>query len=252
MGQSLSQSDFVFEFVPLLRAWLADCGAQAYVAGDVYVAWVPEHPLVRVSPDAAVFDAVPDPQPASFQLWLPGHKAPRFALEYVSDDWKKDYDEAPQKYAQLGCRELVIFDAEPGDRAGRHALQVFRRTGDGAFVRQHAGPGPVWSVELGAWLVVRGGHLRLSRDQAGHELVPTVAERAELERSEKLRERADKEHERAEKERERAEKERERAEKERERAEKEHALAYAEQERAEKESALAELARLRALMGGAA
>jgi len=58
----------------------------------------------------------PPPWPKMWQTWLPGHKPPHGAVEIVSEDWRKDYEDAPLKYAQLGTRELVIFD--PGATVG--------------------------------------------------------------------------------------------------------------------------------------
>jgi hypothetical protein len=110
-------------------------------------------------------------------------------------------------------------------------LQLWARDGRGELVRVYAGPGPVRSPYLGAWLVVTEGgkRLRLSDDRAGRRLWPT-GEEAAL---------AAKEAERAAKEAERAAKERALAAQETERAAK-------ETERAAKEAALDELARLRA------
>ena len=86
-----------------------------------------------------------------WQTWLPGHRPPRWAVEIVSDDWKKDYEDNPLKYAQLGARELVIFDPDAAltsDRRGvRVPLQVYRRDADGAFVRVYRGEGPARSEE---------------------------------------------------------------------------------------------------------
>jgi hypothetical protein len=124
-------------------------------------------------------------------------------------------------------------------------VQVWARDGRGELVRVYAGPGPVRSPYLGAWLVVTEGgkRLRLSDDRAGTRLWPTgeEAERAakEAERAAKEAERAAKEAERAAKERALAAEEAERAAKEAERAAKERALAA-------EEAALDEVARLRA------
>jgi Uma2 family endonuclease len=182
------------------RAWTS-----VYVGADQFFAWLADEPLVRVSPDVYLLDEPPPPPlPASWQTWKPGHPPPRFAVEIVSGDdehperWRKDYEDAPGKYAQLGSRELVIFDPEAAAgrarEATRVALQLYRRQADGAFVRVHAGPGPAQSVEVEAWLVVvREGpvaRLRLARDAAGSALFPTAAERAEQERARAERERA--------------------------------------------------------------
>ncbi|MBI4816767.1 MAG: Uma2 family endonuclease [Deltaproteobacteria bacterium] len=111
----------------------------------------------------------------------------RFAVEVVSEKWTEDYDDAPDKYAQLGTRELVIFDAETSPKANprRERLQVFRRDEVGALARVYAGPGPAWSEELQIWLVadqVDGSWgVALARDAEGVELVLTESELAESE-----------------------------------------------------------------------
>lgn len=99
-------------------------------------------------------------------------------------EWKKDYEQSPAKYAQLGTRELVVFDPEAA--AGRAtdlervALQLYRRAGDGAFVREHAHAGPVYSEQLGAWLIAHiedgAARLRVARDETGADLVLSEAE----------------------------------------------------------------------------
>ena len=102
-------------------------------------------------------------------------------LEIVSERSRaKDYGTSPLKYAALGTEELVIFDATPrGEEA--FALQIFRRTARGQFLRVYAGPGPVESTVLRAWLVVTegGARVRLARDAEGRELVPTRKEQAQ-------------------------------------------------------------------------
>jgi len=177
-----------------------------YIAGDQFFAWIPEEPNVRISPDVYLLDGVPKPPfPQMWETWR-GYPPPRFAVEVVFSKqgrpprWRKDYEDGPPKYAHLGTSELVIFDPDPAaGRAmkGRVALQVYRREADGAFVRAHHGADPAWSQELSAWLVVvREGPvvwLRVARDEAGHDLVPTTREAKEAERAAKEAERAAKE-----------------------------------------------------------
>jgi Uma2 family endonuclease len=159
------------------------------VGSDQFFAWRDDQPLVRVSPDVYVLDnPPPPPRPKSWQTWLPGHPPPRFALEIVSDDWQKDYADNPPKYAQLGCRELAIFDpdavtgAPGGDRV---PLQIYDRAPDGAFALVYAGPGPAPSRELGVFLVARRegpvARVRFAYDAEGSRLVPTEAEAREAE-----------------------------------------------------------------------
>ena len=191
MGESAEQGEIIRMMLSVLQEWARERDwTRLYIGGDQFFAWVPSHPLVRVSPDIYLIDLSDDPPPLpdSWQTWLPGHRPPRFAVEVVSRDRKKDYEDAPLKYAQLGTRELVVFD--PGVVPGiapsqRMPLQLYRRNAVGAFLRVYAGPGPVYSVELDAHLVVRreGGsaRLRLARDEAGQSLVPTQTERANAE-----------------------------------------------------------------------
>ncbi|MBI4618152.1 MAG: Uma2 family endonuclease, partial [Planctomycetes bacterium] len=156
--------------------------------GDAFFAWNPDEPLVRVSPDVYLLrEPVPRPLPHSWQTWLSGHCPPEVAFEIVSDDWKKDYELGPAKYALLGVGELLIFD--PGVVQGtatgeeRFALQLYRRTEDGLFVLRYAGDGPVHSRVLECHVVALqtpgGPRLRLAADPEGRELQPSVAEARE-------------------------------------------------------------------------
>ncbi|MGB0680567.1 MAG: hypothetical protein ACPGUV_12975, partial [Polyangiales bacterium] len=100
--------------------------------------------------------------------------------------WHKDYQLAPQKYAELGCPELVIFDPDAMRRPvnpARVPLQVWRREDEGErgrFKQVQAGSEPHYAERLGAWLVpVRQGvrnRLRLAYDAQGKLWVPTSEE----------------------------------------------------------------------------
>ncbi|MEZ4301482.1 MAG: Uma2 family endonuclease [Polyangiaceae bacterium] len=191
-GQTVEQSSILWELLSALRQWVAERGwKDVLCSGDNFFAWVESEPLVRVSPDAYLLDEPPPaPRPKFWQTWLPGHKPPRWAVEVVSEDWKKDYDDNPPKYAQLGARELVIFDPEAlaADESSRRVpLQVYRRGDDGAFVRAYRGKGPAFCEEIDAHLVIvnEGGapRLRIARDAAGTDLVPTAEQRAQREAS---------------------------------------------------------------------
>lgn len=186
MGESVEQGEIIRVLLSCLGELIAErAWTTLFCGGDHFFAWVRGEPLVRVSPDVYLIeDPPPPPRPKMWQTWLPGHRPPRWAVEIVSDDWKKDYEENPPKYAQLGVRELVIFDPEaalnPDRRGQRVLLQVYRRDADGAFVRVYRGDGPARSEEIDAFLVVRreGGavRLRIARDAAGSDLVPTAEE----------------------------------------------------------------------------
>ena len=183
MGESWQHARISRIFEDLLRRWVAERGEKrSRVGGNVFFQWVESQPLVQISPDAFVVDSAPKPLPTSVQTWLPGHLPPRFALEVVSEDWHKDYNDNPPKYAMLGCQELAIYDPEYRSHRRskeRVALQVYRRAADGVFARAYAGDGPAYCAQLGAWLVVASdneGLLRIARDQAGVDLVATAEE----------------------------------------------------------------------------
>jgi Uma2 family endonuclease len=181
MGQGAAHGRAVMLAVGLITSLRAEQKREAYVGWDVFVEWDPNDPRARVSPDAFLLDGQPPGiAPSIWCTWDPGCDPPRFALEIVSKKSRaKDYDQNPLKYAALGTEELAIFDPEPrGPDA--FALQVYRRTSRGQFLRAYAGPGPVESKVLGAWLVAAdgGAHLRLARDAAGTDLVLTAEERA--------------------------------------------------------------------------
>ena len=255
VGQSFEQDKVVQTVCSSLRVRLAELGrAETWVGVDVFFAWVAEAPLVRVSPDVFTLPGpAPDPLPRMAQTWLPGQLPPVFALEVVSDDWKKDYEDAPAKYALLGVEELVIFDADAarGDaRLPRVPLQVFRRDRDGAFVRVYRGPGPARAETIDAWLVARPTKdptrmLRLARDAGGQDEIPTEGEgmEAQARRADDEKQRADDEKQRADDEKQRADDEKQRAEEANRRADDEKRLAGEANRRAE--ALEAELARLR-------
>ena len=184
------------EAVELLRlillAFVARTGRDALVAANLACRWDEHNPKVGVDPDIALIEPAPPEgaQASSLLTWLPGHVPPRFAIEVVSaSNPTKDYEEAPAKYALLGTRELVVFDPwkqGPRSQGGPHVLQVWRRVStesepggaaDGEMVRVHAGDGPAYSEELGAWLVVEGNErLRISDDAEASSLWPTPEE----------------------------------------------------------------------------
>lgn len=208
VGQSPEQDHVVATVGSALEERWRELGRTEWIGRDAFFAWVKDHPLVRVSPDVYTLAVrPPQPLPRSFQTWLPGHTPPVFALEVVSDEWKKDYDDGPQKYALLGAKELVIFDADAArgrTRGKRVALQVFRREEDGSFVQVYRGAGPVFAETIETWLVVRATDdpawmLRLARDPLGTDPVPTSSERAvsESRRADDEKRRADDEKRRA-------------------------------------------------------
>jgi Uma2 family endonuclease len=257
MGESVEQSEIIRVLLSSLGELASAHGwTNVLWSGDNFFAWIPGQPLVRVSPDAYLLDdPPPPPRPKMWQTWLPGHKAPRWAVEIVSEDWRKDYEDAPLKYAQLGTRELVIFDPEAalgGERRGpRVPLQLYRRDEDSAFVRVHSDAGPAFSEELGAYLVVRregaAARLRIARDPAGADLVPTAEE---AKRAAEEAKRAAEEAKRAAEEAKRAAEDRARSEADARRAAEDRARSEADARRAAEDRVRALEAELSRLRGG--
>jgi hypothetical protein len=251
MGQNPEQTDCIDVFESSAKMLARERSWTGIRIGiDEFFAWIAEEPLVRISPDVFVLDDPPaKPYPPLWETWKPGINPPRFALEVVSSDWKKDYQDIPPKYAQLGSSELVIFDpkAARGETADprRVALQVFRREADGAFVRVRSGGRIARSDELDAWVVVTlegsGAFLRIARDPEGLDLLPTHEEaldEAERQKAEEQQARHQAEWRQAEEQRARREAERQKAEAERQKAEAEQRQAEAEQKLTEERNRL--------------
>jgi hypothetical protein len=184
--------DAIIELLMLvLKHWARTEGRRALVTSNLGCRWDPGDARVGVDPDVVLIEPAPPEgeQLTTLRIWEPGHVAPRIAVEVVSANTAgKDYLEAPARCARLGVRELWIFDPRldgPPDTGGPFTLQIWRALEGSEMTRIHAGPGPAFSDELGAWLVVAadGSRLRLAADAAGSNLWPTAAE-AEARRAE--------------------------------------------------------------------
>ena len=144
--------------------------------------------------------------PSCWRLWEL-ERAPLFALEIVSSDVDKDYDEVPLAYAKTGVRELVIFDPEAPKMAAvsgakservRVRWQIWRRGAKGQWKREvESNEDRVYSEPLCCWLRLVGKGdarlLRLGLGPNGDELFLSSDERETIERTEKERERSEKE-----------------------------------------------------------
>ena len=200
MGEDFLQRIIAEELRPLIARWLRARRVRAFTGADQFIYWVPGDPTQRVAPDVYVLPKVdPDAVPSSWQLWEVG-SAPSFALEIVSRDVQKDYDDAPALYSAMGAKELVIFDPGATSRSRtRVRWQVYRRLARRGFVRvAQTMDDRVEVASLGAWLVAVGSgravRLRVGMGVGGEDLFRTEA----------VEERAAREEERAAKEQERA------------------------------------------------
>ncbi|HEU4534298.1 MAG TPA: Uma2 family endonuclease [Polyangiaceae bacterium] len=183
MGEGSLQR-FISELVRLqLEAYLNGLGRLAFVGANQFVYWRQFDPSRKLAPDVFVLPGVrPGIKVDSWKVWESGI-APSFALEIVSQDWEKDYRDAPAPYDELGVRELIIFDPEWASRPNeRLRWQVYRRLARRGFVRVETGNGDrARSKALGCWLRAVGDdldalRLRLATDPRGDELIPTADE----------------------------------------------------------------------------
>jgi hypothetical protein len=199
VGENMRQRRIAESLRPLLEWWLNSCRkVVAFVGADQFIYWRQYNPRVCVSPDIYVVPGVdPKTEVGAWKVWVDG-VVPSLAIEVASDEWKKDYYQAPNRYDELGVGELVIFD--PGFDTHPEGLrwQVYRRVGKRGLVRVEAtNRDRVRSKALGCWLRAVGEaadlRLRIAEGKEGEKLVPTAEEREEAERAAKEAERAAKE-----------------------------------------------------------
>lgn len=174
---------------PLLARLLASKGLDAHAGSDQFIYWEKGNPAACVAPDAYVLPGVPQSRViASWKTWEERNIVPSLAIEIVTGDVQKDYEEAPARYDALGVRELVIYDTrlDPAPRRIRRwRFQIYRRTA-GRFVRILAtDEDRVRLRSLDAWLRVVGEgmerRLRLATGSRGTDIVPTSDEEAHAE-----------------------------------------------------------------------
>src|SRR5262249_25436248 len=140
-------------------------------------------PTFRVSPDLYVLPGVaPDKRIPSWKTWEKGI-VPSFALEIVSEDWEKDYAEAPERYAAARVPQLVVFDPAPGRSPERIAWQLCRRVRGRRLARVEVSSGDrIRSRSLGCFVRAVGAgdtvRLRLGTGPRGDDLFPTAEEAA--------------------------------------------------------------------------
>lgn len=189
MGEDFLQRLIAEELRPLIARWFRSRRVRAFTGADQFLYWVEGDPTKRAAPDVYVLPKVdPGAVPASWQLWEVG--PPSFALEIVSRDVGKDYEDAPAEYAAMGAKELVIFDPGATSRSRtRVRWQVYRRLARRGFVRvAQTTSDRVEVASLGCWLRAIGDgrdvRLRLGTGVDGGTLFLTEAEEEARRRAE--------------------------------------------------------------------
>jgi Uma2 family endonuclease len=216
--------------IETLDVWFAD-DLRVYVAGNMFIYYIPGDRLRHVAPDVFVVKGVekaPAVERRRYLTWEEG-KGPDVAIEITSESTREeDFDDKFALYQKvLKVKEYFLFD--PYGEYLRPRLQGYRLQ-KGRYVHIKPVKGRLPSQVLGLHLEARNGQLRLYDPATGTRL-PTPLERAAAAEAREAR---------AETERARAETERARAETERARAEQDR-----QQEAAARQRAEAEIARLR-------
>jgi hypothetical protein len=159
-------------------------GEQHSVGKDNFVYWDASKPRRKCAPDAFVKLGVPHALFDSWKTWE--HGAPELAVEILSPSdspEKLTWDQKMERYLALGVRELIAFHVESPEGS---RLRAWDRLENDLVERLVEG-------ETTPCLTLRGLHwvlaesrapsgeelsvaLRLARDPAGRELVPTVSE----------------------------------------------------------------------------
>jgi Uma2 family endonuclease len=161
---------------------------RAIIGSDQFVYWDPTDPGESLSPDVFLRLGDPDMLFPSWKVWERG--APHLAIEIVSDSDVSAGEWVPKlhKYHRLGANEVVRFDPERGE------LRIWDNV-EGDLVERVLSPAkPAECSPLGLfWVVTRdrenGPMLRLARDAAGSDLLPTPEEAARSEAEVASRER---------------------------------------------------------------
>ncbi len=182
MGED-SLHRFILEMLrPLVERWLSLAGKPTFVGADQFIYYKQHNPRKVVAPDVYVLPGVePGSRIKTWKTWKTG-VAPSFALEVTtSEDAGKDYHEVPDRYAELGVDELVIFDTDVDRGDDRVRFQRYRKLKKRGFVRVESTNGDRIRVKtLGCFLRVVGEgdrtRLRLGTGPTGDELFPTEAE----------------------------------------------------------------------------
>jgi Uma2 family endonuclease len=149
---------------------------RAAIGCDQFVYWDPTDARACLAPDAFVRFGEADDLFRIWKVWERG--APQVAVEIASDsdEGPSDWADKLSKYRRLGVAELVRFDPAEEQRG----LRVWDWVGADLVERVLAGPSAQSRYLEGFWAIVEypdtGLALRLSHDEGGRRLFPTLAE----------------------------------------------------------------------------
>jgi len=154
-----------------------ELGDRAIVGSDQFVYFDAANPKRCLAPDVLVWVGAPDQLFDTWKVWERG--APHVAVEIVSpsDTPPGPWGEKLERYRQCGVPELVRFDPE----SRTAPLRLWDRIEGDLVERDLSAPDALHCDALGLWWCVQanaqlGPMLRLARDAAGRELLPTLEE----------------------------------------------------------------------------
>ncbi len=184
LGQSIRHLHLCALLHEILRAAV---GPASSVGCDQFVYFDAGNPRRCLAPDAFVKLGVPQEMFETWRVWEKG--APELAIEVLSPSDTREpltFPEKLERYLSAGVRELVVFDA---DAAAGARIRAWDRVDDELVERVVEGERTP-CLTLGGALVLAPANdqpvaLRLARDSAGRELIPTAVEECASERAAK-------------------------------------------------------------------
>lgn len=176
-GKPMAESDLHFDWTVAIRDILKQRyrGQRVYVGSDLLVYYVEGNPRKSVAPDEFVVKDCDPGRRRTFKTWEEG-RTPDVVIEITSSSTRsEDEQEKPPKYAELGVKEMFLYD--PTADYLDPPLQGYRFSGRKKTRIQPDASGALECRELGLHLRLDGGELRIFDSQTGERLL-TEAETA--------------------------------------------------------------------------
>jgi Uma2 family endonuclease len=175
MGETPLHVDNLAYLVHMLRMW-CERESQVYIAGNMFLYYVPGDRLKHLSPDVFVVHGVPkhtDPERRRYLVWEEG-KAPDVVIELTSESTREeDIDDKMAIYRDpLGVKEYFLFD--PYEEYMEPPLQGYRLI-EGEYEAIEPVEGRLPSQILGLHVEGAEGFLRLY-DPVARRWLPTPPE----------------------------------------------------------------------------
>ncbi|MBP0021722.1 MAG: Uma2 family endonuclease [Cyanobacteria bacterium SBLK] len=173
MAESDPARDYLFYGVESLKFYFRE-REDVYVSGNLWISYERGVPDAAVSPDVFVVFGVENRPRRSFRVWEEGGRTPDWVLEVTSaKTWKKDEEQKPTTYTQLGVLEYFQYDPtgdylEPPLKGQRLVNGVYQLITPDTL---EDGSISLYSEVLGLYLrLLPNGQLRFFNSQTGEYL----------------------------------------------------------------------------------